>query len=213
VSVWEGPPVEAWSHAWSPWEAAAVLADAGVPWCVVGGWAIELWLGETGALDGLRHREHEDLEIAVLESDFGAVRAALEAHGLGLHPIDDGVLAALVGDESPPPDTHQTWVEDLAAAVWRLDVMREPGTREEWQYRRDPSALRAPRSSMEAVTADGIRYLLPHGVLLFKAKAVRPKDVVDLDACLPLLSPDHRTWLRAAIAQLHPNHDWLPRLE
>jgi hypothetical protein len=73
---WDGPPLEAW-RPWSPADAARVLAGCAAPWCVVGGWAIDLAAGR-------QTRRHEDLEIAVARGDFAPIRAHLEARGFVL---------------------------------------------------------------------------------------------------------------------------------
>jgi hypothetical protein len=208
---WSGPPLETWSHAWTPWEVAARLGDIGVRWWVAAGWAIELAFGERDD-SGLRHRDHEDVEIEVLRTDWPIVRDALGG-GFAYHPVGDGeILAALADGETPTEATHQTWVEDVDAQVWRMDVMLQPGSADEWVYRRDES-FRAPRTSIVTTTADGIPYLLPHVALFYKAKGNRPKDVVDLDAMLPLLTSDERRWLLDALTRFHPEHAWLARLE
>jgi hypothetical protein len=49
-------------------------------------------------------------------------------------------------------------------------------------------------------------------VLLFKAKALRPNDVGDYEAVLPLLAPHQRHWLREALKIVHPGHHWLDDL-
>jgi hypothetical protein len=67
IKHWDGPPLEAW-RAWHPREAAAQFATLDAPWCVVGGWSIDLWLGR-------ETRTHGDLEIAIARSDFPRVRA------------------------------------------------------------------------------------------------------------------------------------------
>lgn len=54
VTVLDPPPVRAWEP-WSPVEVARRLADVTVPWCVVGGWALDLAAGQ-------QHRQHEDLD-------------------------------------------------------------------------------------------------------------------------------------------------------
>lgn len=60
--------------------------------------------------------------------------------------------------------------------------------------------------------ADGIRYLNPEIVLFYKARAPRPKDEWDLDAVLPTLTDDGRSWLRHAVSTLRADHEWLARL-
>ena len=59
---WEGPELDAWD-AWTPWEAAERFAHIDVPWCVVAGWSIDLFIGK-------QTREHGDLEVEFLSRDF-----------------------------------------------------------------------------------------------------------------------------------------------
>lgn len=66
---------------------------------------------------------------------------------------------------------------------------------------------------MTARTADGVPYLRPQAVLLFKAKARRPKDEADFARCRPFLEPDARTWLGQALQRAHPGHPWIAALQ
>jgi hypothetical protein len=199
---WDGPPLEAWD-AWRPDEVARRLAGLRAPWCVVGGWAIDLFLGaET--------RHHEDLEIAIPRADFPEVRARLA--DFALHVVGDGEVRALEPGELPPAERHQNWVLDPRAKAWRMDVMLEPGDARTWICRRDES-IRVPRDEIVARSADGVPYLKPHAALLFKAKATRPKDEADLAAVLPRLDPTARAWLRAALERVHPEHTWIAALK
>jgi hypothetical protein len=201
IKHWDGPGLEAW-RPWTPDEAARELAEVTVPWCVVGGWAIDLFLGE-------QTREHEDLEIAVLREHCSKVRRALSNYVF--HVVGDGEVRRLPADAEPPRDKHQNWVLDVAAEAWRVDVMLEPGDPDTWIFRRDET-IQAPRSFMVMRTTDGIPFLGPHGVLLYKAKGTRPKDEADLSACLPHMKEDQRVWLGTALARLRPGHTWLGRL-
>lgn len=201
VTHWDGPDLEAWSGAWTPQEAAAHLEGVGVPWCVVGGWAIDLFLGR-------QTREHEDLEIAVLRDDFATVRDHLSA--FRFHVVGPGEGRVLAAGDSPPADRFQNWLEDEAAGLWRMDVMLEKGDREMWAFRRDDS-ITAPRADMIGVR-DGVRFLQPHGQLLYKAKLMRPKDEADFAACVPHMTADARAWLSQALARAHPGHDWIAKL-
>ena len=197
----DGPDLDAWD-AWTPWEAAARFAHLGVPWCVVGGWAIDLFVGE-------QTREHGDLEVELLRPHFDVARAALA--GLRLFTAGSGEVRALGHDEAPPTGNHQVWALDAGAHVWRVDVMLQPGDGETWVFRRDPS-ITAPRSSMVQRDVRGVPYLAPHGSLLYKAKAARPKDEADLETCLPRMGAEARAWLRHALERAHPDHPWIARL-
>lgn len=198
VTRWDGPGLEAW-RAWTPREAAERMKGFPRPWCVAGGWAVDLFLGE-------QTRPHSDLEIAVSRSDFPQVRAAFS--GFGLFSVGDGEVRRMPPNAEPPPEKHQAWVLDEAAQAWRMDVFLEPGDAATWICRRDPRIVE-PRARIVRRTAAGTPYLAPEAVLLFKAKAVRPKDEADLAACLPRMSAEARAWLRSGLELAHPGHAWL----
>jgi hypothetical protein len=200
VTHWEGPGLDAW-RPWSPRELAAKLAGVAVPWCVVGGWAIDLWLGR-------QTRPHEDIEVAIPRTHFAELRDHLAA--FELYVVGQGEVRELPPGQLPPADKHQNWVLDGAAASWRVDVMLDPGDSQTWVFRRD-ERICAPRSRMVAMRG-GIPYLQPEGVLLFKAKGLRDKDEADFRACLPVLDPERRTWLAQALELVHPGHPWIERL-
>jgi hypothetical protein len=154
-------------------------------------------------------RAHEDLEIAVLRADLASVRRALS--GFELFVVGDGEVRALPPGAQPPDSKHQNWVLDTAADVWRMDVMLEPGDIDTWIFRRDES-IHAPRAFMIDKTDDAIPFRGPHGALLYKANATRPKDEADFSAVLPKLTPSARHWLSNAIQRAHPGHPWIEQL-
>lgn len=196
---WDGPPLAAWD-AWTPGQAATRLAGVEAPWCVVGGWALDLWLGRESRL-------HEDLEIAIPKPFFPQMRRRLA--GFELYSVGDGEVLTLRPGVEPPDDKHQTWVAEGEA--WRLDVMVEPGDAQTWVFRRDESVT-APRTQMVGMTGAGVPYLKPEGALLYKAVKPRPKDEADFALFAPLLDPSARAWLREVISRLYPGHPWLGRL-
>lgn len=197
----EEPDQEAWD-AWHPAELTRRLAGLSQPWCVVGGWALDLWLGN-------QTREHEDLEFTILRADFCRFRQAL--HGMAFYTADSGVVAHLPDHEEPADSIWQVWCRDEVEHSWRVDMMFEPGSPEIWAYKRDPLLIR-PRAEMVATTEDGIPYLKPAGVLLFKAKHRRPKDEADFKSALPKLPTSERVWLRNSLAATHSGHDWIGML-
>jgi hypothetical protein len=194
------PDIEAWD-AWHPRALAPRLAGVTFPWCVAGGWAIDLFLGE-------QTREHGDLEIALPDDSFVYLPPLLPElefyvpQGAGrLAPSSPTTLAG---------ESHQTWGFETAAGVWRVDVFREPHDGETWICRREP-AIRLPYSR---VIADGeVPYLAPEIALLFKAKwSGLEKNQADFAAALPRLSEAQRAWLHEALGLAHPDHEWRRRL-
>ncbi|MEU3032521.1 nucleotidyltransferase domain-containing protein [Streptomyces incarnatus] len=190
-----------WADAWRPEQVAERLNGVGVPWCVAGGWALDLFRGE-------QTRPHGDLELAVPAARFTEIRdrfpeCAFDAVGSGKvwASPEAGELAA----------THQTWLRDPASGQFLFDVFREPHDGGTWICRRD-ERLRLPYDAIIERTTDGIPYLIPELVLLFKAKAARPKDQADFEGILPLLSRARRDFLGAWLTRVHPGHDWAARL-
>lgn len=130
---------------------------------------------------------------------------------MALYTADSGVVAHLPDHEKPADSIWQVWCRDEVEQSWRADMMIEPGTPEIWAYKRDPQLIR-PRAEMVATTADGVPYLKPAGVLLFKAKHRRPKDEADFENAMPKLPARERSWLKKSLAATHPGHDWIGML-
>jgi hypothetical protein len=195
------PNLAAWD-AWSPDEVARRFSGVRAPWYVAAGWAIDLFLGE-------QRRAHEDLEIAVPHERFREVAAALSDCELFVVGSGRAVPLALAGDWFETH--HQTWVRERATGRWRLDIFREPSAAGQWVCRRD-ERIQLPYERVIARSATGIPYARPEIVLLFKAKAARPKDDDDFAAVRPHLQPEQRRWLNEALQLAHPGHRWLSDL-
>ena len=192
----------AWSPL-SPVEIAQELAGFARPWWVVGGWAIE-------AATGFR-REHEDTDISILACDVPALVAHVAGRwhvwnnvGGVLHPL--GARWVTVDE----PDS-QLWLRANAASPWTVDIPLTPDRDGLWTNKRIPDHV-APVEAVTWADADGIRYLRPEIVLAYKARLRRPKDDPDFEATLPVLSLSQRQWLRQALDQIVPDHQWLARL-
>lgn len=191
------PDLDAWQP-WPPRVAADRLAGLEVPWYVAGGWAVDLFRGGPT-------REHEDLEVAVPQRHFALV--AERFPDCDFYVPSDGRVDPLADDLLDDPERHQTWALDRAEQVWRLDVFREPHDGDTWICRRD-ERIRLPYAEIIRHAADGVPYLAPEVVLLFKAKATRDKDQHDFDGALPLLDVAQRAWLDGALGLVHPHHPW-----
>ncbi|MFE3321950.1 nucleotidyltransferase domain-containing protein [Nocardia sp. NPDC059195] len=189
---------------WDPWTpsvVAARLATCPAPWAVAGGWALDLFAGAIS-------RAHDDIEITVPRTAFPHIAAAFPEYEWDI--VGDGQLW-------PYPlaatrlDLHQTWLRDPFTGAFHLDVFREPHDGDTWICRRDPT-ITLPYTELIRTTPNGIPYLIPEVVLLFKAKANRPKDDSDFHRVIALL-PEHRlARLHSWLTQLHPDHPWLTEI-
>ncbi|MFJ2185042.1 nucleotidyltransferase domain-containing protein [Streptomyces anulatus] len=190
-----------WSSSWTPGEVAQRLAGIGTPWCVAAGWALDLFRGR-------QTRDHGDIEIAIPEAGFPEVRARFPGY------VFDAVGSGRVWEDASPEElaaVHQTWLRDPATGNYVLDVFREPHDGDTWICRRDET-IRLPYREIVHHTRDGIPYLAPELVLLFKAKHMRPKDRRDFDATVPHLTGAQRATLAELLARVHPGHVWLTDL-
>jgi hypothetical protein len=190
-----------WSSSWTPSEVARRLAGVAAPWCVAAGWALDLFRGT-------QTREHGDIEIAIPAAAFPEVRGRFPGY------VFDGVGSGRIWEGAGPEvlaATHQTWLRDPGSGNYVLDVFREPHDGETWICRHDET-IRLPYSEIIRRTSDGIPYLAPELVLLFKAKHSRPKDQSDFDETIPHMSRTQLTALAGFLARLYPRHQWLDRL-
>ncbi|MFF2730269.1 nucleotidyltransferase domain-containing protein [Streptomyces sp. NPDC058008] len=190
-----------WSSCWAPSEVAQWLAGIGTPWCVAAGWALDLFRGG-------QTRAHGDIEIAIPAASFPEVRQRFPGYAF------DAAGSGRIWEDAAPEvltAVHQTWLRDPATGNYMLDVFREPHDGDTWICRRD-EGIRLPYSDIIHHTQDGIPYMAPELVLLFKAKHARPKDQSDFDATVPHLSPSQRETLAGLLDRVHPGHPWIADL-
>jgi hypothetical protein len=194
----------------TPWDplapsaAAAIFAGWDGAWWIAGGYAIELAAGR-------RVRAHDDIDVLILRRDHVTVHALLA--GWELWAADPpGSLRPWLAGEVLPAAVHDIWCRERPDGPWRLQLMIDESDGDEWVARRDPR-IRCPVRSLGRTTAAGIPYLAPAVQLLYKARAPRPKDDVDLAAALPILSAGERRWLldapRTAYGDSSP---WTPHI-
>ena len=196
-----------WYGAWAPLDPAGVaelLAGFGRPWWLVGGWAIEAFTGVP--------REHEDVDLSLLACDVPALRLHL---GDSWTPWsnDGGTLRPLSARFPEPLNVEsQVWIRRDAHSPWVVDLPITPDRDGLWTNKRLPGHV-APVDEVTWVADDGIRYLAPEIVLLFKSTLSRRKDHRDLRVTWPLLSEEQRDRLRDLVRSLDPEHPWLSDAE
>lgn len=190
-------------HDRSPADAAQLLAGYPGRWWIAGGWAIEALTGST--------RAHGDLDVSIPRSDVPLLRRHL-AGRLDVWAAEQGTLRPLTGDleEDLPLTCGNLWLRRSGADPWEYDVILMTATATTWTYKRD-RRISAPIEQI-LWQRDDLTYLRPEVQLLHKAPGLRPKDQADFDACLPLLQPTARAWLRDALDLAHPRHPWSVRL-
>jgi hypothetical protein len=190
---------------YTPEKVAALFHSCSEKWWIAGGWAIDLFLGQ-------QTREHEDVDVAILRDDELAFRRHLSTWelwpGLGNDQLESNPLTL---DQELPLNREVLWCRPTPTEDWAFELLLNKTIDDDWVFKRNDS-VRIPISTLGEVTPDGIPYLKPEVVLLFKAKSNRDKDQIDFDNVISRLNTEALTWLRSALSTTHPNHSWLNKL-
>ena len=188
----------------SPGELAHTLAPVRARWWLAGGWALDLFLGR-------ETRAHDDIDVQILRPEHLRVRSALAAWDA--HAAEPaGTLRPWPVDEELPPGVHDIWCRRSSADPWAFQLLIADTAGGDWVYRRDPR-IRRPLAELSGPTSTrAMQVLSPDIQLLYKSKALRPKDQQDFDAVLPALTTLQRRWLRTALTTAAPGHPWLHAL-
>ncbi len=183
-----------------PISAAMTMVGFHRPWCIAGGWAIDLWLGEVT-------RQHKDVEIALLRD-----------HQIDLRDYCHGwkfKIATMDGRLVPWKDTnrqmlmlpvHELHATDRAGRHMEFLLNESDGI--DWIFRRNFD-VRLNLSKWIIRSPAGIPVLCPQVVLLYKSKVPRDEDELDFRTAVERLNDDQRTWLKLALMRCDSGHRWL----
>ncbi|OPC76586.1 hypothetical protein B4N89_46535 [Embleya scabrispora] len=186
---------------------ADAFAGADFPWWVAGGFAVE-------AAAGRRVRDHEDVDVLVLRRDgFRVARwiAAWDPRASESPPDRTST------DGTPPGCSSRGLPPGVRTLVCRVpgvpavEVMVGETVGASWVSGRHPD-VRRPITELGRVSATGVPYLKPGVCLFHKAGRIRPQDIIDFEAVLPVLEDGDRAWLIHALDTAFPDHPWRPRL-
>lgn len=183
-----------------PLFAATIMNAFTRPWCIAGGWAIDLWLGHST-------RDHGDVEIAILREDQIELRDFLAGSRFDIATSrgrvrwrDRQMLMLPVHELHVLYDGHE------------LEVLLNEHHRGDWVYRRD-WRVRMPIDNWMVRAAFGVPVIAPEIALLYKSAHPEAKDQLDLRSALGALEPARRDWLSQALRQTAPEHPWLDLLQ
>ena len=165
------------------------------PWFVAGGWALDLFVGR-------QTRTHGDLDIAIWREDQCALRKSFE--GWSFDKAVKGELCPWLEGEEILHPIHEVHAR---RGVATMEFLMNERIEDAWQYRRN-SKVTLALDSFSRRSTDGLPYLAPEVVLLYKAKAPRELDQRDFDLVLPLLDGRGARWLKSVLAICHPGHPW-----
>ena len=179
--------------------ALAKMRDFPAPWCLAGGWALDLFLGRVT-------RDHADVELAIFRDD----QAHLHRHlrGWAFEQVVDGRLVPWSPKVRLDLPVHEIHARRPDHRDFSIEFLLNERKADRWVYRRDPRVTRAITSTV--LTSDvGCPILCPEIVLLYKSKSPRSKDEADFRAARGSLDTEQRTWLSRSLETVYGDHDWL----
>jgi hypothetical protein len=185
-----------------PLKVLELLAGFDKAWFVAGGWAIDLFIGRVT-------RTHEDIEIAILRQDQLALQSYLT--GWKFEKVIPGQKMRREKwnqQEWLALPVHEIHARNAASDPSALEILLNESSVDEWKFRRNLKITR-PLSMIGLRSKDGIPYLNPEIVLLYKAKDPTRRDEADFENAVQILDTERKRWLKQALAVCHPGHRWL----
>ena len=181
----------------------SLLSDLSVPYWIAGGWAIDLAVGRVT-------RDHADVDIMLLERDEHALRTDLTEVDVQLVGRDGqpGPWPAgrrLLAGPGPGPRRPVAAPDHLVLHGKNLplptEVLLASAVGPSWVYYRGARCISRPLADVTRYR-DGIPFLAPEVVLLFKSRSKSDKDQRDVETALPVLNAEQRSWLQDTLEHL-----------
>ncbi|MFC0522132.1 nucleotidyltransferase domain-containing protein [Pontibacillus salicampi] len=174
-----------------------VMASFPATWFIVGGWAIDLYVGG-------KTRKHSDVDIGILRGNQQQLFEHLS--GWDCYSVKQGQLLRWNGEylEMPIHEIHAMKKEE----GMRLEFLLNEEQANDWCFRRKTD-IKLSLDQVWGYSDMNIPFLQPEIVLLYKMKNTKEKDSVDFETVLPYLPMGKMQWLLAAMKRLHPTHPWV----
>jgi len=181
----------------------SLLSALTVPYWIAGGWAIDLAVGRVT-------RDHADVDIMLLERDEHALRTDLTEVDVqligrdgqpGPWPAGRRLLAGPGPGRPRPPIGADRLVLHSTNLPLPAEVLLASAVGASWVHCRGPRCISRPLAGITR-NRDGIPFLAPEVVLLFKSRSTSDKDQRDVETALRVLSAEQRSWLQDTLGHL-----------
>lgn len=173
------------------------------PWFIAAGWAIDLFLGSLT-------RQHSDIDIGIFRCDQHLLRNYLPEWRF-TKAVNFELIPWLTHESLELP-IHEVHAQNTKDKSQILEILLQEKVGNEWAFRRDQS-IRLNAAKAIHTSQNGIPFLAPEIVLLYKSKYLRPKDGADFAAVYPKLDNEQKQWFQAALRESDPEHEWLKNLD
>jgi hypothetical protein len=201
-----------------------LLAGFDAAWFLCGGWAVDAWLGR-------QTRHHGDVDIAIFHHDQRAIIKHFPGWALVGHdpnvpddttePWDGRHLDLPAHVHVPELGSSLSTAPTLTHPAFEFEFLLNEGSDQHWVLNRQPQ-IAAPLERCARLPCWDLPVAAPEIILFYKAggdrtpseveargDTFRPRDEQDFFALLPTLTGAQRSWLRASLATVQPEHPWL----
>jgi hypothetical protein len=171
-------------------------------WFVIGGWAVDIWLGR-------RSRDHGDVDIGLFRDEEALLFSKLPDWRMVGHDTpdadhDDPWDGSPLGFPAHVHATRRGWPE--------LDFNFNEREGAVWIVQRDPQVAVSIWSALRESPL-GLYVLAPELVLWHKARGeIRERDQRDFENLVPEMSRASRAWLARSLTSTDVQHPWLLQL-
>ncbi len=184
-----------------PLKFSEIMKDFNRPWFIAGGWAVDLYLKR-------QTRRHKDIEIIIFRCDQLVIREYLKDWKFTKVVPLTGKCEPWEQGEWLNLPIHEIHVQCPDEKLPELEILLNECSAEFWKFRRMPEIQR-PLTKVGQYTENGIPFLNPEIVLLFKAKNPNSLDEKDFSNVIEVIEKEPRDWLRQAITKINSKHHWL----
>ncbi len=209
--------------------ASQLLGEMDFKWCFCGGWAIDLFLGKES-------RPHKDLDIMIFREDIHNVVGFLQSKGWTMEAPTRKGFIPVSSEDTASCEYDNLWCMNSA---YPLDYLKvdEQNAYNFYHYDRDVQEqvdfIEIQLSSCEDnefiytknqtihmpidkvfYKRDGLPFLAPEIVLLYKSKYLSADNQNDFDLATQLMDKEQTDWLVDALVTEYGNdHPWVEILK
>jgi hypothetical protein len=185
-----------------------MFSSAPFRWWIAGGWALDLFAGQ-------QSRRHFDVDVGIARKDQSVAQRHLAGWDFQYAvpgTSDPVVFESWQSGQILGFEIHGSWARETPDSPWRFEFLLHEIQEEFWSFRYCLD-VQHPVEHIAGRTSDGIPYLQPEIVLLYKAARLRQVDEQDFLRALPRLTIQQRAQLAKDILRFSPEHPWIALLK
>jgi len=185
-----------------PLSIASAMVGFDRPWCIAGGWALDLWLGRETRL-------HGGVKIAVLRDHQIELRNYLNDWKFQIITLDGRLVQWKDRQQMLMLPVTQLIAKDGAGEQCAVWLQESDGI--DWMFRTNFDVrMNLARWIVEGTR--GLPVMHPALVLFGKSQVDSQKNELDFRSVVERMDEAQREWLKVALLRNDPFHQWIDQL-